>query len=252
MSENDKISYIMRDVERKPTVIDGIIEDNCRLDNSFIPGISTMIIDEEFLRDFRNYAKETEFPKNLVKCLSFISDYVFNYFSSDGKPEGTREAFYINNSVTGDDEFDLIGTKLSSLKGSGHGKCSEKSVASYIILDQLYRDGRISFKPSIVLSYISVPGRKPEPHAFLMLDNYDKEYPYTHLLFDISNPAYLEDAEGNKGLYVGLFSLDEEQHEKLISGIKCEPTALYEIVTPGVHLAGPVRTYGSLEKEKSM
>lgn len=147
----------------------------------------------------------------------------------------------------------VIGTKLSSMKGQNIAVCSEKSIAAYIILQTLCKKGEFKRKPMLVTSFLKTSDRNNSvPHAFIIIKKEDDEYPTKYIIFDVENPTLVETADGQKGYYVGLYCLTDEQYNDFINGNSCTPTSIYEIYIPECRVVEAIRTYGRIQKDKSL
>ena len=138
----------------------------------------------------------------------------------------------------------------SSLKGKNIAKCSEKSIAAYIVLDKLYAIGKITRKPLLVLSQLTTEKSKEAPHAFVLL-NKECNNPTKHVIYDIENPTLVVDEFGEKQYFAGLYSLTDEQYDSLLNGSYCEPTSLYKILG-NYREVSDKRIYGRTRQSKSL
>ena len=250
MNESNKIvNSIERHFDGTPTIIDGKVNEWCTFDNTFIGGYGTIIVDDDFMKDISKIIDYKEINNNFINVLSDINNKVNNYFYSNDKNKNQREEEYSNSYVL-DDEGMILGTKLSSLKGKNVAKCSEKSLAAYIILEKLYNDGNLKRKPSLILSTLKTKATKEEPHAFLLIDKEDNEYPLKHMLYDIENPTELSDLRGNKLIVPGVYSLTDEECSNIKKGISCTPKSLFENLNPEYRDIGVKRIYGGSELNK--
>lgn len=247
MNESNKIvNSIERHFDGTPTIIDGKVNEGCTFENTFIGGYGTIIVDDDFMKDISKIIDYKEINNNFINVLSDINNKVNNYFYSDNKENNKREEEYSKSYVL-DEEGMIIGTKLSSLKGKNVAKCSEKTLAAYIILEKMYSDGKLGRKPSLILATLEVEN-KEEPHAFLLLDKEDNKYPLKHLLYDIENPTRLSDLKGNELNAPGIYSLTDEEHKNIINGISCSPKSLFEELNSEYRDIGIKRTYSSSKK----
>ena len=245
-NENIKsFNRITRNIDGSPTIVDASIEEGCLFDNSILRGIDTIIIDKEFIEELLASINEDELPTNLIGLLTYINIKIFNYFYSSNMRNLSRRKVYADLSVK-DDEGAIMGTKLSSLKGRNVAVCSEKAIASFIILDNLYKKGKLSRKPSLVGSTLN-----DESHVFIIIDREQADYPTKHLLYDPENCTQVEDVNGNKNNFIGIYSLTDEQHSDIISGIECSPTSLFELLQSGWTDVGAKRIYGSIKLNKT-
>lgn len=251
-NENIKsLNHIIRHADGSPTIIDGSIEDGCLFENSIMEGNVTVIIDKEFIEELLASINENELPKKFIELLTYINNKVIDYFYGSNTKDISRKDAYADSYVV-DDEGMIIGTKLSSLKGRNVALCSEKSIAAFIILDNLYKKGKLTRKPSMVLSTLATEQTRNEPHAFILIEREQDDYPTRHLLYDIENPTLVEDVNGNKNNFIGLYSLTDEQHKNIISGTECVPTSLFELLQSGWTDVGPKRIYGSVKLNKTL
>jgi hypothetical protein len=242
----DDISY--DNFLKKPTIVDGTIQENCKFKITMMG--DTMIIDKEYIDEIMSIINNNEIPKDLLNLLGFIQNVINEYFYSENGYDNSREHFYLKN-VEVDENGECIGTKLSLLKGKNIAECSEKSVTAYIILDKLYRDGKIMRKPSLVVSSLSTEKIPSGPHSFVILDG-KGEYPTKYLLYDPQNKTMIEDKDGNKGYNIGVYCLTDEQRENIENGIKCTPESIYSALNMPYTIISDKLTYGSLEKEKTL
>lgn len=250
MDSNDKIvNSIERHFNGTPTIVEGSIKEGCTFENTFIGGYGTIIVDQEFLDDIFSDINSEELSQDFIRLLTTINNKVNNYFYSNNKNQNQREEEYSNSYVL-DDEGMILGTKLSSLKGKNVAKCSEKSLAAYIILEKLYNDGSLKRKPSLILSTLKTKATKEEPHAFLLIDKEDNEYPLKHMLYDIENPTELSDLRGNKLIVPGMYSLTDEEYSNIKKGISCTPKSLFENLNSEYRDIGAKRIYGGSELNK--
>lgn len=251
-SENIKsIDHIKRRFDRSPTIIDGILEEGCLFENTLLEGYGTIVIDKEFIEGILESINENELPTKFIGLLSYIDIKVIEYFYSSNISNISREEAYSDSYVL-DDEGMIIGTKLSSLKGRNVALCSEKSIATFIILRDLYQKGKLSRKPLMILSTLATEHTHNMPHAFLLIDKEQDDYPTKHLLYDVENPTLVEDINGNKNNFVGIYSLSDEQYSNIIHGIECTPTSLFELLQSDWHDVGDKRIYGSIKLNKSL
>lgn len=243
------INKIEKNWGNVPTIVNQTINENCLFENTIV-GFGTIIIDKDFISDMYTISEKLKDNKNLLYLTTTIYNEVNNYFYTKNENNITREDAYLSNYVT-DEEGMIIGTKLSSLKGKNVAKCSEKSIAAYIILRKMYEMNYITRKPSLVLSYLTTEEFKNGAHAFVMLNKEMCNDPTKHLLFDIENPSLIE-CDGKKEIAVGLYSLTDDEYNNLINGYECSPKSLYEFISPSYHEISDKRTYGNVSyvKEK--
>lgn len=240
---------IGRSLDGMPTIFETKIEDGCMFENT-AGGIGTLIIDRDFINEMKIIANEVKDDKSLISLFTNIYNKIINYFSSSIVNNKSREQTYENNEVI-DDEGMIIGTKISSLKGKNISKCSEKSLAAYIILEELYSMGIITRKPVLTLSQLSTDSTEAEPHAFVMLNSDKLDNSNKHLLFDVENLTLVENKSGNQEYYVGLYYLNDEQYNNFFNGLQCSPTSLYEILG-NYREVGSKRTYGNVKPVKTL
>lgn len=251
-NENIKsFNHITRHVDGSPTIIDASIKNGCLFENSIMEGYGTVIIDKEFIEELLASINENELPKKFMELLTYINNKVIDYFYGSNTKDVSRKDAYADSYVV-DDKGMIIGTKLSSLKGRNVALCSEKSIAAFIILDNLYKKGKLTRKPSMVLSTLATEQTRDEPHAFILIEREQDDYPTRHLLYDIENPTLVENVNGNKNKFIGLYSLTDEQHKDIISGTECVPTSLFELLQSGWTDVGPKRIYGSVKLNKTL
>ena len=242
-------NHITRHVDGSPTIVDDSIEDGCLFENSIMEGYGTIIIDKEFIEELLSSINETELPNKFIELLTYINNKVIDYFYCSNNKLISRKEAYADSYVV-DDEGMIIGTKLSSLKGRNVALCSEKSIAAFIILDDLYKKGKLTRKPSMVLSTLATEQTSNEPHAFIIIEKAQDDYPTRYLLYDIENPTPVEDGNGNKNNFIGIYSLTEEQHNDIINGVECIPTSLFEFLQSEWTDIGPKRIYGQVKLNK--
>lgn len=175
--------HITRNIDGSPTIIEGSIEEGCLFENSIMQGYGTIIIDKEFIDELLTTINENELPTKFIGLLTYINNKVIDYFYASNMSNISRKEAYVDSHVIDDDGM-IIGTKLSSLKGRNVALCSEKSIAAFIILDNLYKKGKLTRKPSMVLSTLATEQTYDEPHAFILLDKEQDNYPTKHLLYD--------------------------------------------------------------------
>lgn len=251
-NENLKsFNHITRHMDGRPTIIDGSIEDGCLFENSIMEGYGTIIIDKEFIEELLASINENELPQKFIGLLTYINNKVNDYFYGSNNKDVSRKEAYADSCVVADEGM-VIGTKLSSLKGKNVALCSEKSIAAFIILDNLYKKGKLTRKPSMVLSTLATEQTSDEPHAFILMEREQDNYPTRHLLYDIENPTPVEDGNGNKNNFVGIYSLTDEQYNNILNGIECTPTSLFELLQSGWADVGTKRIYGSIKLNKTL
>lgn len=231
-----------------PTIISGVIQENCIIRISMMG--DAMIIDKKFIDEITSIVNNSEIPKDLMKLLIFIQNVINNYFYSSNGYDKSRSYFYSRPEFSEkDEEGASIGTKISLTKGKNIAECSEKAVTAYIILDKLYREGKITRKPSLVLSSLSTDNHKLGPHAFIIIDG-KGEYPTKHMLFDPENSTLIEDNSG-KSYKPGVYCLTDEQRENIMSGVECTPESVYNVFNTPYHVISDRLTYGSLKMIKT-
>lgn len=207
--ENIKFfDHITRHKDGGPTIIDGSIEEGCLFENSLMEGYGTIIIDKEFIKELLMSINENELPTKFIGLLTYINNKVIDYFYESKEKDTSRKEAYADSYVA-DEKGMIIGTKLSSLKGRNVALCSEKSIAAFIILDNLYKKGKLTRKPVMILSTLATEQTNNEPHAFIFMDREQDTYPTKHLLYDIENPTSVEDENGNKNNFIGIYSLTD-------------------------------------------
>lgn len=243
------ISFIERDINCTPTIIDGSIQEGCIFRNTFLADYGTIIVDKDFIDEILLIIEGNEWPSDFIELLLNIYNIVKNYFYSSTS-NSDRVNVYDEYCIL-DDEGRPIGTKLSSLKGKNVALCSEKSVATYIILDNLYRKGKVDHRPSMILSNLRTRNTPSEPHAFILVDKEQDSYPTRHVLYDVQNPTLIEDELGERMYTLGLYTLSDEQHNNIIKGIECTPRSLAEVMRKDMHDIGDERIYGSFTLDKS-
>lgn len=231
-----------------PTIISGIIQEDCIIRISMMG--DAMIIDKKFIDEITSIVNNSEMPKDFMNLLIFIHNVINNYFYSSNGYDKSRSYFYSRPEFSEkDEEGALIGTKISLTKGKNIAECSEKAVTAYIILDKLYREGKITRKPSLVLSSLSTEKLKSGPHAFIIIDGKD-EYPTKHMLYDPENSTLIEDNNG-KSYMPGVYCLTDEQRENIVSGVECTPESVYSVFNTPYHVIGDSLTYGSIKMTKA-
>ena len=243
LNDNEEsITEISRYIDGTPTVVNKPIHEGCLFENSLV-GIGTMIIDKDFINEILSHIDEVDFSLDFMVLINSIGKIINNYFYSNDIDNKSREKVY-DDSIVLNEEGEIIGTKLSSLKGKNVAKCSEKSVAAYIILEKLYLDGKITRKPALVISYLKSDNTSLEPHAFILIDKESDNYPTKHILYDPENPVLIEGELGDRRLIDGLFSLTDEEYENVLNGIECSPMSLIENLNYNYHDIGEKRIYG--------
>lgn len=248
--ENKKVDHIIRNWDGSPTIEDGIIEENCLFDNALIEGWGTIIIDKEFIDSMNEIADNYEVPNDMIRTFTDINNYITDYFFSEEENESNRKETYSNNHVT--DEYGMIiGTKLSSLKGKNVAECSERSIAAYLILDRLFKSGKMNRKPNLMLSSLKTDTIEEGPHAFITMSRETSKYPLKHLLYDPQNPTRVtyQDKEYN---CIGLYSMTDEEYDDLLNGIECTPKSTFELIDSNYTEISEKRTYGSKTKNKTI
>ena len=236
------LNRIRRHIDGRPTIVESI-EEECLFDNGFF---SNIIIDQKFIEELLSTIKEDKLPKNLISLLTYINAKIINYFYSSSIENKDRIKVYFDFAVK-DDEGEVIGTRLSSLKGKNVAMCSEKSIATFIILSYLFKKGKLSRKPSLVGSVLN-----NENHVFVIMDREQDEYPTRHLLYDPENFTQIEDTNGIRSNLVGVYSLTDEQHHNILNGVECNPTSLFVLLQPEWTDVSGKRIYGSITLDKSI
>lgn len=234
----------------KPTIVTDDIKENCLLENTMVSGYGTAIIDKDFIQDMNKIAEEIDTKNNnFVSITTDLQNKIYEYFYSKEGNNLSREKIYDEKAITDEDGM-VIGTKISDLKGMNVALCSEKSIAAYIILKNLYDNNKITRKPSLNLSYLREElSSGNTPHAFVTLSREDASYPAKHLLYDVENPTVLESDKKERFALVGLYALTDEEKEDIENGYECTPTSLYEILGNFKEISAK-RVYGSKEKKK--
>ena len=244
------ISKIIRNYDGSPLLVTDTIEENCEFENTMIEGFGTIIIDKDFLEDSSLSITDEEASKGLVYMLTTLRNKIVDYYCSDEENVDSRKQTYASNYLVNEEGL-ILGTKLSSLKGKNISECSEKSIAAYVVLERLFKAGKITRKPTLILSSLSTESCESEPHAFLLIDKESDDYPTKHILFDPQNPTDIKDISNDKeSRFVGLYSLSDEEYESIVIGKKCTPKSLYEFMSPNYKEFGEKRFYGSKEQIK--
>ena len=239
---------IIRNWDGSPTIFDGDIEEGCNFDNTLIEGYATVILDKDYLDEINTIVDNYDVSKDLITLLTDISNLVTNYFFSKENNDLNRKETYGKNYVV-DENGMIIGTKMSSLKGKNIAECSEKSLTGYIIMNKLFKEGKIKSKPVLVLSTLSTETLEEGPHAFILIDREHNEFPTKHILFDINNPSLIED-NGKEYRMVGVYALTDEEYDNLKEGTSITPKSLMEYASPDFKEIGEKRTFGSKTKTK--
>lgn len=241
---SESITSIKRHIDGTPTLINCSIKEGCTVENSIIEGYGTIIIDKNFINEMLTITNNNRLPSNLIELLMRLNSIVNDYFYSSSTNNKSRIEIYEEFAVI-DSEGMLTGTKISSLKGKNVALCSEKSIAVYILNKNLYKKGIITRKPTMILSTLRTEKTSNEPHAFVLIDKEDDEYPTKHLLYDIQNPTLLEDELGKRIHSLGLYTISDEQYNNIINGFECTPISLFEVMRQDLHDVGDKRIYGS-------
>lgn len=244
ISNNGGIDRICRNFDNTPTIINSEILENCIFSNS-IPGLHDAVIDKDFIEDMKSIADSYQISSDFIKVLTEVNNLVNGYFFSSNSDGVSRESAY-QNGVVHDEDGMAVGVNMSSLKGKNVAKCSEKSIATYFILSQLLKGKR--FKPSLVLSCLKSEGNSG-PHAFLLLDCVQNEYPLKHILFDVHNPTLIN-FDGRETVFAGIYALTDEDYDCVLNGFEFTPTSLYELCYPNCNEVNKNRIYGGKSKEK--
>ena len=241
----------MQTIERvwnMPTFFEDQIENDARFENTLIVDFGRLIIDKDFIDEMHLIASQIQNNSKFIKTIFDINAKVKSFFYSEEVNVLSRAKTYSNNQVY-DENGAVIGTKLSSLKGKNVAQCSEKSIAAYIILKELYETGKIDRKPILALSQMTTEKNQNGPHAFVLLDKECND-PTKHLLFDIENPTLLLDKNNKtENLSLGLYSLTDEEYDNLKNGLSCTPKSLFEILGNYEEI-NEKRTYGKVELDK--
>ncbi len=246
----DNMKEITRSYSGMPTIVESEIEEGCCFNNTLFGGYGTLVIDKKFIDRMKSIANEAKDEKNFVKMLTIIKNSVEDYFYSSEKNSKSREEVYEDNVVT-DDEGMIIGTNISSLKGKNVAKCSEKSIASFIVLKELNKMGIVKRKPYMVLSKLATENSDPEPHAFIMINLDEQNDATKYLLFDPENSTIVKDKSNQQIKVVGLYILNDEQYDSLMKGSVCSPISLFEF-SGWYQEVGEKRTYGNIEENKTL
>lgn len=235
------VTHIERKPNMMPTIVDKTIKAGCLYDNTFGNDCGRIIIDNTFINDMLNLINKINVQNNFFNTLTLISNEINNYFYSSCNSNTVNDRIKeYSIDVVKDEDGMIIGRNLSSMKEKNIAMCSEKSIATYIILENLYKSKVISFKPLLVSSYLF-----NEAHAFILLDNFEKEYPTKHFLFDIENPIITKDKNNKQVILIGLYSLTDEQYDAFINGKSCTPLSFYEISYPEMFCIDEKRIYGN-------
>ncbi len=243
------MSRITRNWNGMPSIISNKIEEGTFFENSLV-GFGTLIIDKEFLTDMDSIANQYKDDKELLSLLTKITNEIIQYFSSSKGNQQSREQTYQNYEVVNEEGM-IIGTYMSSLKGKNISKCSEKSLAAYIILEKLYTIGSLSRKPSLILSQMSTSTTDEVPHAFVLLDKDNCDDYTKHLLYDVENLTTIEDSSLKQYHFVGLYSLTDSQYDELMNGKSCTPSSIYEKIYSCKEV-GEKRIYGKKDLSKTL
>jgi hypothetical protein len=247
--KEEKQQHIIRNFDGSPTIFSDVIEENCLFENTLVEGLATIVIDKTFLDEMYKLTDSLNLSRKLIQDMSTVTRLVIDYFFSNDNNDLSRKETYGKNYITDEDGM-IIGTKLSSLKGKNIAECSEKSLAGFVVLKKLYDEKKIKSKPSFMLSELKPENGEFEPHAFILLDRESDQYPIRHLLFDIHNLSQIE-IDGEVHNMVGLYSLTDEEYNKLINGESITPTSLFESAGNEYKDVGLKRTFGSSSINKS-
>ena len=247
MEEDKKVTSIIRSFDETPTIINGIIAENCEFENTALAGWATVILDSEFLNCTDLVPSEEERKKGLLYFIAVLQNKIMDYFYSGEETMKTRQEVYGSEYVKDEDGM-IIGTKMSFLRGKNVAQCSEKSLAAYVVTEKLYREGKISRKPILVLSQLGSEKEKAGPHAFIVFDSQKDEFPTKHILYDPENPTRLKKGDGSKMCYAGLYALTDEEYDDILTGVKCSPKSLYGWAYEGIEMDEEPRIYGSKTK----
>ena len=252
MEENQNVivDHIIRNWDDTPTIIDGKIKEGCTFDNTLIEGWGTMIVDKDFVNFVDASISSYEPVNDLFQVLTDIQTMVVNYFYSNNQNDNSRAETYDKNYVKDEDGM-IIGTNISSLRGKNIAECSEKSLAGYMLLEKMRDTGKMKRKAELFLSTLKTETSSSEPHAFLVINGNNSEYPTKHILFDINNISKIsvDDKEYNT---VGVFTLTDEEYDNLKEGIMVSPKSLYEVISDEYKEIGEKRTFGSKEKTRTL
>ena len=229
-----------------PKVFQEMISEGCVICNNPAHW-GDMIIDKPFLDEMYKIGEECIMKESthLILLLFDITNKIISYFFSDEKNKLSREETYVDNNVVNDEHM-IIGTKMSSLKGKNIAECSEKSVAAYIIMKNLYDNKKISIKPKLILSRMGLDSNSLIKHAFVTLERKGDEFP-KYFLWDVENPTAIIDSNGKESILGGIFALTDEENKNIEEGIQCSPTSIYE--TCGYQVIDEPRIYGIKAKK---
>lgn len=234
--------------DSKPSVVTDKIAENCIFENSK-SGQGTLIIDKSFMDSMTEISNKIDIEQSIVAILGQICLDVNDYYYAQNNDEAkSRQEVYSNSFVTDVDGM-IIGTKISSLKGKNIAKCSEKSIAAYIILKNLYENNILKYKPTMILSHLRTEDEdKSEPHAFLTLSKEDEKYPSKHILFDIQNPSKIKKNNEEEVYFPGMYAMTDEENNDINNGYECSPTSYYECFGKPYKEVGVKRIYGGRTK----
>ena len=245
-SQNEAVT-IRRNEDYSPVVYDGLIANGCVFEKSLLGIFGTLIIDQEFINEMHkeaNKIKDNYEKLGLLDALTEINNDIVSYFYNGNKKGNKKDAFSSVLTIT--KEGFTFGTTLSSLKGKNVAECSERSIATYLVLQRLHEDDVINHSPTLVVSYLN-----DAPHAFLLLDKKGKNNAIKHLLWDTNNLLEMQNKETKEKIVtLGMFTLSEEERENIVKGTKCSPTPTFTVLDESWIDLGEQRTYGNALKVK--
>ena len=250
MEDNSSLKNVSYDnFSGIPTIVSGILEEDSIVKISMMG--DSIIIDKKFIDEITSIVNNSEIPKDFMSLLGLVQSIINNYFYSSNGYDKSRTYFYSRNEFCEtDEEGMIIGTKISHTKGKNIAACAEKAVTAYIILDKLHREGKITKKPSLVLSSLSTENLQPRPHAFIIIDG-KGEYPANHFLYDPENPTLIENNIGKRSYTLGVYCLTDEQRENIVSGVECTPESLYSAYNFPCQIISDKLTYGAIKRPKT-
>lgn len=229
----------------KPTIYNKNVEVGLKVENDML-GTGTMIVDDLFFEAMKNISTKLEGIDNLGILANKMYQEIRSYFTSSDKNELDRRKTYSNNLEIGADGI-IEGVKLSSLKGKNIAMCSEKSIAAYLILNNLYQNNFIKRKPSFMMSYLQTSTKESkEPHAFVLLDDFENDNNFKHILFDVENLTLLENDKGEKFYQPGLYIIDDSNYDLFLNGKQIDVKSVYESNNKYREIS-PKRLYGNDE-----
>lgn len=210
-----------------------------------------LIVDEQFIKDIESMTIEPSKPKDLLSIIYAIQTNILEYFNKiDDNQSESREDVYTSNLVI-DEDGQIKGTMLSSLKGKGVAQCIEKAIVAYMCFKQLIDSYMKNWNVEMIISLMSTEDSTEQvKHAFIILKNKEKNYPSRYILYDPENYSLIHDNEKNEDRYtLGIYSLTDDDMEAIENNVACSPKSFFEVASNGrLEEIASKRIYGQKSK----